>query len=158
MYAKIQAGIVLKYPYTMRELQDDNPYTNFGTADVFKAFQGTSAQSEGAELVPVEILPCPEIDDTQVAEPSTSPTYDGRWVLGWVVRPKTAEELREAEEDAAASVRNRRNNLLRDTDWTQLADVSNDIQVAWKPYRQELRDLPTQPGFPLAVTWPSKPR
>lgn len=44
----------------------------------------------------------------------------------------------------ADSIRQRRNSLLKDSDWTQLADVAltADQKTAWAQYRQQLRDLP----------------
>ena len=53
-------------------------------------------------------------------------------------------------------VRSNRNQLLAATDWTQLSDSTVDKSV-WATYRQELRDIPLQSGFPLDVTWPAKP-
>ena len=37
------------------------------------------------------------------------------------------------------------------------ADLTSDQQTAWTQYRQDLRDIPTQAGFPANVTWPTKP-
>lgn len=49
-----------------------------------------------------------------------------------------------------------RDSLLAACDWTQVADAPVD-QAAWSTYRQALRDLPDQAGFPDNVTWPEKP-
>ncbi|OZI36402.1 hypothetical protein CEG14_15500 [Bordetella genomosp. 1] len=54
-------------------------------------------------------------------------------------------------------LRSRRDALLRDSDWTQLCDVPQEIQRRWRPYRQALRDLPAQPGFPATAVFPSMP-
>ncbi len=59
-------------------------------------------------------------------------------------------------EAAAAAVRATRNALLLQSDWTQLADAPVDT-AAWAAYRQALRDIPTQSGFPLDVVWPVAP-
>lgn len=56
----------------------------------------------------------------------------------------------------AAQVRAQRNILLADCDWTQLADAPVDA-AAWATYRQELRNVPEQSGFPTNVTWPTPP-
>lgn len=53
-------------------------------------------------------------------------------------------------------VRQERNVLLLKTDWTQLPD-STANKEAWAAYRQALRDVPTQSGFPLTVVWPVPP-
>ena len=78
----------------------------------------------------------------------------------------TAEEetARDAEEAAwtadaanraAARVREERNRLLAETDYLALSDVT--MSSAWTTYRQNLRDIPAQSGFPNSVTYPTKP-
>lgn len=59
--------------------------------------------------------------------------------------------------DLAGGLRRRRDALLSACDWTQLPDVAPGVQAAWGPYRQALRDLTAQPGFPTAITWPTAP-
>lgn len=54
-------------------------------------------------------------------------------------------------------VRENRDQLIKETDWTQLPDVPKSTKELWETYRQELRDVPQQKGFPLNVTWPQKP-
>ena len=53
-------------------------------------------------------------------------------------------------------VRAKRNALLSGSDWTQIADAPVD-QQAWAAYRQALRDIPEQPGFPHDIIWPVAP-
>jgi len=53
-------------------------------------------------------------------------------------------------------IRHRRNMLLLESDWTQVDD-SPVNKAEWATYRQELRDLPLQAGFPFDVTYPTKP-
>jgi hypothetical protein len=55
-----------------------------------------------------------------------------------------------------ASIRDKRNLLLSKSDWTQVAGAPVD-QAAWETYRQALRDIPAQEGFPNEVTWPVEP-
>jgi hypothetical protein len=62
----------------------------------------------------------------------------------------TAEEL-------AAAARAERNALLAATDWTQAADVPQATKDKWAPYRQALRDVTEQSGFPTDIQWPVKP-
>lgn len=56
----------------------------------------------------------------------------------------------------AQEVRDKRNALLSASDWTQVADAPVD-KTAWAAYRQELRDITEQVGFPTEVIWPTKP-
>lgn len=60
-------------------------------------------------------------------------------------------------EELAIEVRSKRDRLLIETDWTQGRDVVLSNDAEWKTYRQALRDLSSQSGFPSNVTWPTKP-
>ena len=51
--------------------------------------------------------------------------------------------------------RTRRNNFLQETDWWAMSD--NTMTAAQTQYRQDLRDVPDQAGFPTDITWPTKP-
>lgn len=55
------------------------------------------------------------------------------------------------------SLRDQRDILLAESDWTQGKDISEYISQKWAPYRQALRDLTNQAEFPQNVTWPVKP-
>ena len=81
--------------------------------------------------------------------------------------PFTAEEEAEwdameaewaagADERAATEIRTERDAKLTHSDWTQVLDAPVD-QAAWAIYRQALRDIPAQAGFPNAVEWPTSP-
>ena len=98
----------------------------------------------------------------------------GKWYTKYVLGPvftdrpatetepaKTAAEQEaeyKAQKDAeqAKNVRQTRNDKLKECDWTQLADSTADKQ-AWATYRQALRDVPNQAGFPWTVDWPETP-
>lgn len=56
----------------------------------------------------------------------------------------------------SANARKRRNKLLAASDWTQVIDAPVD-QAAWATYRQALRDISAQAGFPATVVWPTQP-
>lgn len=51
-----------------------------------------------------------------------------------------------------------RATLLMQSDWTQLPDVPLSTKEAWATYRQVLRDITDQPGFPENVVWPVPPQ
>ena len=65
------------------------------------------------------------------------------------------EETHQAEIDARTANTNRqiRNQLLAETDWTASSDVT--MSDAMKAYRQALRDVPSQSGFPTTINWPT---
>ncbi|XXJ19844.1 tail fiber assembly protein [Desulfovibrio caledoniensis] len=60
------------------------------------------------------------------------------------------------DEAAAVTVRNERDRLLADSDWTQLVDapLTDEEKAVWATKRQAWRDVPQQEGFPLTVAWP----
>jgi len=78
----------------------------------------------------------------------------------------TTVDLTDAEKAEVAAIKNaeperlkevkrqKRNVLLAETDWMSCSDVT--MSDSWKTYRQALRDLPTQSGFP-DVDFPTKP-
>lgn len=56
-------------------------------------------------------------------------------------------------------VRTKRQKLLLESDWTQLPNgpLSAEQQTVWAAYRQQLRDITNQPGYPTDVVWPTSP-
>jgi hypothetical protein len=56
----------------------------------------------------------------------------------------------------ATDARTKRTELLAACDWTQVADAPVDRE-AWAAYRQALRDITAQEGFPLSIDWPALP-
>lgn len=80
----------------------------------------------------------------------------GIWRQTYAVVPMTDAEKQEVDTQKAAAVRAERNWKLTACDWTQLADAPVD-SLAWANYRQMLRDVPSQPGFPWDVAWPVAP-
>jgi gentisate 1,2-dioxygenase len=61
------------------------------------------------------------------------------------------ESMEKAEE-----ARKTRNDKLSASDWTQVADAPVD-KTAWATYRQALRDISEQEGFPWTIEWPESP-
>lgn len=117
------------------------------------------------------------VNDTVVASAVCEHAPDANWVLmpgwgdiartrpldtdceyrvstsSWVVKPKSQDQT-------AQTVKAIRNQLLADSDWTQLPNgpLSDAQRTAWATYRQALRDVSSQPGYPLHVNWPAQPQ
>ena len=93
---------------------------------------------------------------------------EGKWFTKYVLGPiftdnenQTAAEQEadyKARRDAeqGENIRRSRNQMLSETDWTQLED-SPVNKAVWATYRQALRDISAQEGFPWNVQWPEKP-
>ena len=71
------------------------------------------------------------------------------------VDPSTGQPIPDITGDVACA---KRNKLLGATDWTQSADVPQATKDKWAPYRQALRDVPQQAGFPHNIVWPTPPQ
>jgi len=61
------------------------------------------------------------------------------------------------EDDLIRAAKARRDELLVDSDWTQLPDVPIKLKEKYQEYRQQLRDVPAQPGYPYKIHWPTEP-
>jgi len=84
------------------------------------------------------------------------PYVEGDWVYTVQVVTLTEEEVAAENNSAAAQIRSKRNTMLSNSDWTQIADSTVDKTV-WATYRQALRDVTAQQGFPWTVEWPVAP-
>lgn len=150
MFAKIKDGAVDKFPYSVGDLRRDNPNTSFPE-------QISEATMAEFGMVAVTERPAPDFDPlTHFAEWGPVPVKEGeQWFLLATVRELSEAQIAEREASSAASVRSERNDLLAQTDWTALCDVSMNAEML--AYRQELRDITSQVGFPNNVAWPTKP-
>jgi len=81
---------------------------------------------------------------------------DGNWYRNYVALDMSDEAKAALDAQQAFSVRAERNARLAACDWTQLADAPVD-DLVWAVYRQELRDVPDQAGFPTEIIWPTQP-
>ena len=68
---------------------------------------------------------------------------------------KESEYVAGADDRAAAEVRTERDAKLSATDWTASTDITMTAEMT--TYRQALRDVPAQAGFPNTITWPEAP-
>jgi len=87
---------------------------------------------------------------------SLKPSYACKWsneTFEWIDLRSDSEKRLEAE----SLVKDKRINLLVDSDWTQLPDVPLSNKNEWIVYRQQLRDITNQIGYPFNVVWPTKP-
>ena len=171
LLVKTSNGQVEQFPYTLGDLRRDNPQTSFPKKIPVEIIRRHA-------VFPVEELPKPDFDplvqnlkrddmphkevirlktEEDAADPISGevdqsqvgqPIYGNKWLIGYTVENKPQDE-------AETAVRNRRNKLIADTDWMALSD--NTMTPEWATYRQALRDITAQEGFPYSVNWPTKP-
>jgi hypothetical protein len=82
--------------------------------------------------------------------------FECRIINGVPVVKDESELIAEVRAELEEGLRLQRNLILKNTDWTQVEDAPVD-RAAWAAYRQALRDLPEQEGFPESVVWPEIP-
>lgn len=82
-----------------------------------------------------------------------------RIVVGTGGKPMLANLPAPTEAELVDSARAQRNALLRASDWVALRamETGAPIPQEWAAYRQLLRDVPQQEGFPVSVGWPQSP-
>jgi hypothetical protein len=80
----------------------------------------------------------------------------GRWFTKYSVADMDADAIAAKDAEQAKAMREQRNQKLKDSDWSQVADAPVDKTV-WATYRQALRDVPSQAGFPWDINWPDAP-
>lgn len=128
--------------YSIGQLRRDNPNTSFPKSP-------SEALLASYDVYPYTVQDRPTVDYlTQTVTPAALTQVNGAWTQGWEVSNLPAE-------DAGRNIRRHRDSLLQQTDWMALSD--NTMSPAWATYRQALRDVTDQAGFPFSVTWPTAP-
>tara|TARA_R110000868_G_scaffold398857_1_gene672290 strand:+ start:70 stop:525 length:456 start_codon:yes stop_codon:yes gene_type:complete len=151
MYALIKNNIVVRYPYTVTDLRLANRDTSFPNQMSDEALLEFGMHK-------VESTSTPLFSETQVLEEGT-PVFDQaqqQWKQVLTVRDMTADEIQQRYNNKANELREVRNDFLKNSDWAMIVDVPVD-KSAWLNYRQALRDIPTQSGFPFNVEFPVQP-
>ena len=92
----------------------------------------------------------------QVAFADGVEQIEGKWYTKYSVADMDVEAIAAKDAEQAKSVRTSRGDKLKDSDWTQVADAPVD-KAAWATYRQALRDVTQQSGFPWTIEWPTQP-
>lgn len=139
MYIKLTNNV--PETYTIRQFRRDNPGISFPdtiSEEILSEFN----------VYPYTEDSRPEFDGlTQKIEESFE-LRDNSWYKTFTITDLSQEQ-------AETNIRNRRDSLLRETDWMALSDVT--LTQPWADYRQELRDITTQESFPYNVVWPTRP-
>ena len=144
-------GSVDRYPYTLTDLRRAHLTTSFPR----QISDETAASFNCFPVAPTT----PPAEDHTVNLERTAVNQSGTWVEEWISTPATSEEIAERTAAKSNDVRDDRNKRLAECDWTQLADspLDADAKLAWALYRETLRTVPEQPGFPWNVEWPPVP-
>jgi hypothetical protein len=129
-----------------------------GADVVFEGAQATGgtayqySQADGVE----------QIDGKWYTKYVLGPTFIDTVIDGVTITALEHETAYKAQKDAdqAKSVRQSRDDKLKETDWVVIKnlELNANIPGVWEVYRQALRDIPNQSGFPWTITWPVEPQ
>lgn len=110
-------------------------------------------------LDPVFETPAPTVTRYQTAYKDGVEQVAGKWVWKWSIFEMDDEAKAAKDAEAAKAVRADRDKRIAETDWIVIKnlELNQNVPGVWEVYRQELRDVPAQAGFPHEITWPSKP-
>ena len=137
-----------------------------------KVWNANVNETLGIDPVIASPKPEPSGDYKTVVRNGVEQDANGNWVWAWTENDMFQEYTDEdgvthsvADQRAAydaqntatlsASERAKRDSLLKETDHFGLSDVTMSAEMT--TYRQALRDVPQQEGFPSTITWPTKP-
>lgn len=125
----------------------------------------------GVDPVLAAPAPAPSGEYKVVVRDGVTQNANGNWVEAYVERDMFADYVEDGvtvtkaeqeqaytarkNEEAATAVRTQRDKLLAECDWMGMSDVT--MSTKWATYRQALRDVPAQEGFPHSVVFPVKP-
>ena len=180
MYVKITNGAVAKYPYSTGQLRRDNPNVSFPRNIPLEIMRRYGMRPVTTEAMPdydpltqkvvtattptrnvVRLMTEEDATDPITNEVNTdlvgTPIYGNDWVLTRTVVDLTADEITANDATTAEANRKKRNELLAETDYFALTDVTMD--AAMTSYRQALRDITTHSNWPNLADgdWPVKP-
>lgn len=161
-YAEINGTTLVQYPYGFAQLQEDNPYTNYGdNYDVAYWFPQTNAAIEnGYELVSVTDVPQPAYDPShQVCTEGTPVLVNGVWTQTWVVSEMSPAQIAEYQAQTKSFNKQQATTLLDQTDWTDVAAVADPAvsnpyltnQSEFLAYRSAVRAIAVNPPATPAV-------
>ena len=149
----IENDKIVHYPVGAVEIRRRFPHTSFPE-------QIEDADLSAFGVVRVESSPQPSINTREERiEEGTPELNNGIWSQKWNTVALSANEIQQIKDRQASLVRVERNGRLASCDWTQLSDtpLTPEAKSAWSFYRENLRMVPEQQGFPWDVQWPPEP-
>ena len=148
MYARIENGVAVEFPLFEGDLANRFPDL------LFPMDTHNTPIPEGYVRVVGVSMPFDLANTYEIAMPTIQ---NGEWTMNWTATPRSDAEKAAILKDVEQRVRNDRNERLAKCDWTQLVD--SPVNAApWATYRQVLRDVTSQSGFPWEVVWPNPPQ
>lgn len=149
MYLKIDNENII-YPYTISDLKAENSNISFPTSL-------TNDSLEDFNVYPVTSIDCGS-DYTKNYEEDTPILSGSVYIQVWNETNASDEEISTKVEEKWLEIRELRDTLLTQSDWTQFQDspITGSTLTEWQTYRQSLRDI-TSEANPFSLSWPARP-
>jgi hypothetical protein len=138
----------ITYPYSLQTLREENPRSSFPS-------EMTESVMNEFNIYEVRQTPKPN-DYTKNIFEETPILVEGVYYQNWQMEDASSSEIDERLISKWVEVRQIRNELLGECDWTQLTDIPAETKNLWQNYRQELRDITNQSN-PFNIIWPVRP-
>ena len=146
-YLRIKNNEIV-YPYTIRDLKADHRNITFPQ---------TLSEQTMIEFDLYEVRQTPKPNDyTKNISEGTPILVEGVYYQNWEQTNASTIEINSRIEAKWGEIREIRNELLQECDWTKLGDIPAETKAIWQTYRQELRDVTNQ-SSPFNIVWPVKP-
>jgi len=149
MEIRIRATGVVMYEGELRSYlkANDGPSYDQLTPEIMEAL-GIDPVLEGPQATPTRY---------QTAYRDGVQQIDGQWFTKYSVADMDADAITAKDAEQAKSVRQTRDDKLKDCDWRVIKALESNLpqDFAWATYRQALRDVTKQDGFPWTITWPN---
>lgn len=152
MYLKKDENSNITYPYSVQQLKLENKNISFPQNLTDEILENWGVYKVEQKLSGFE-------DDYTKDVLEVEPTLSGSvYVQTYEVIDADEFTVNKRKEVKWNEVREKRNNLLKESDWTQFADspISGSKLTEWQTYRQSLRDITNQEN-PFEITWPELP-
>ena len=149
MYLKLRDGNII-YPYTLEDLKKEHSNVSFPTSI-------TNDILENFDVYPVQSVSVDNDYTKNIVE--GTPIFSGSvYIQTWNITDATEEEINTKKEEKWIEIRDIRDSLLVQSDWTQFQDspITGSKLTEWQTYRQSLRDITNQSN-PFSLNWPTKP-
>lgn len=166
MFVKAKGSKILEYPYEMAHIKRDFKGVMFSGNQPSDKFM----ERHDIHKVYEDVKPIPESNN-----PTNLPTYnaithyierakkpklvDGKWTVRWLKKKKEQRFIDIAIKKEKKIQIDKRNELLNSSDWivVKSLETNSEVPKEWIEYRQKLRDITEQKGFPLDIDWPTSP-
>ena len=151
MYLKV-SGSNITYPYSLQDLKLENKNISFPSLI-------SDSLLETFGVYKVELKDSGYDDDYTKDVVEVTPTLSGSvYVQTYQISDADETTINTRKEIKWEEIREQRNQLLSQCDWTQFQDspITGSQLTLWQTYRQQLRDITNQSN-PFDIIWPTKP-